>query len=592
MTTRPIGSLFSVFPAEGRGRRSSLGRFSAWRAACAVFLLCAATAIAAPAQTFNTLAKFNGNYGALPQQMSLVQGIDGNFYGTASYLGEGLKPAGTFFEITPGGTLTAPYSFCAQLNCYDGYYPRAPLVLDTKGNFYGTTSYSDLISTDHPGTFFEITPEGVLTPLHDFNATEGLHPDGALVLATDGNFYGTAAFGGVHGYGTVFKITPEGDLTKLYDFDSFPHGAIPVAGLVQAIDGNFYGTTYWGGAYGGGTIFKITPGGTLTTLYSFCAQTKCTDGNHTWATLVQATDGNFYGTTVAGGSTSTCPVSGGCGTVFKITPDGLKTTTLYSFCTEPNCAYGGVPLAGLIQATDGEFYGTTTVGGTYGDGTIFTITPEGAPASLHSFDGADGLGPYGALFQATNGTFYGTTRQGGDLTCLPPNGCGTVFSLPLGLHPFVSLLGSPAKVGQTLGILGQGFTEDSSVFINGTPLTLTSNSDNFLTATVPNGATSGRVTVITPPSAMLISNVPFRVTPQLSSFSPTSGAVGTQVTITGVSLTQTIGVGFGDGVPADFTVNSDSQVTATVPTGAKTGRIRIRTRGGLAVSTDTFTVTP
>jgi len=506
MTTREVGRIFSIVPTSGR-KCSGAGKSSGWRAACTVFLLCAATAIAAPAQTFQTLINFNGYDGDNPDGMAFVQGEDGNLYGTAGYGGADCN-AGTVFRITPTGGLTTLYIFCPAIKTTDGYYPRGSLVLGRDGYFYGTTFESDLTSTNHPGTFFKITPGGTLTTLHDFNPADGRQPGGALVQANDGNFYGTSAFGGVNDDGTVYKITPGGELTTLYDFDLFPQGAIPVAGLIQATDGNFYGTTYWGGDYDGGTVFKITSaGGKIDTLYSFCSPLNCDDGNHTWATLVQGADGNFYGTTVAGGS-GNCPVSGGCGTVFKITPAG-QLTTLYSFCTETNCSDGGLPLAGLIQATDGNFYGTTNVGGANGNGTIFQIIPGITPTltTLHSFDGTDGLNPAGALFQATNGTLYGTTYAGGTY------GAGTVFSLSVGLRPFVTFVHDKGKVGSTAQILGQGLLGTTSVSFNGTPATtFSAKADTFLTATVPTGATNGPVTVTTH-GRTLRSNVRFLVVP-------------------------------------------------------------------------------
>jgi hypothetical protein len=206
----------------------------------------------------------------------------------------------------------------------------------------------------------------------------------------------------------------------------------------------------------------------------------------------------------------------------------------------------------------------------------------------------DGGDPASSLFQATNGMFYGTTAIGGKYSKCDDgdgSGCGTLFSLSAGLGPFVSLARSSGKVGQTSGILGQGFTGTTSVSYNGNPGTFTVKSDTYLTATVPAGATTGAVTVGTP-SGNLTSSVLFRVTPVILSFDPPSGPVGTQVIITGKSFTQAIKVGFGDYAPANFTVNSDTQVTATVPKGAKTGPVGIETQGGTAFSPSTFTVTP
>ena len=191
----------------------------------------------------------------------------------------------------------------------------------------------------------------------------------------DGNFYGTTYVGGAYGdciglygdstCGTVFKITPTGTLTTLYSFCSqsnCPDGEQPWGGLVQASNGNFYGTTQYGGPNGdGGTVFEITPSGTLTTLYSFVG----TDGVHPVAELVQGSDGNFYGTTSYGGAHV-------YGTAFKVTPAGALTT-LYNFCTLPNCRDGGHVAAGLVQATDGFFYGTTESGGSNDDGTVFRL---------------------------------------------------------------------------------------------------------------------------------------------------------------------------------------------------------------------------
>ena len=282
---------------------------------------------------------------------------------------------------SPAQTLTTLYSFCSQTNCADGSMPEAGLVQATDGNFYGTTSG---YGSSGLGTVFKITPSGTLTTLHSFDFSDGAHPSAGLIQATDGNFYGTAG-AGANSHGTIFKITPSGRLSTLYSFcpqyPNCPDGSDPSAGLIQATDGNFYGTTVDGGAncepVGCGTVFKITPSGTLITLYSFCSQTNCADGANPYAGLIQATDGNFYGTT-SGFATGTNS------TVFKITPSGTLTT-LYTFCSQPNCADGSNLHAGLIQATDGNFYGTTVYGGANGDGTVFKITPNGTEAVLYSF---------------------------------------------------------------------------------------------------------------------------------------------------------------------------------------------------------------
>jgi uncharacterized repeat protein (TIGR03803 family) len=306
----------------------------------------------------------------------------------------------------------------------------------------------------------------------------------------------------------------------------------------------------------------------LTTLYSFCAQAFCTDGVNPDSGLIQGTDGNLYG-------------SAGCSsysaTVFKITPSGTLTT-LYNFPDDPNYT----PCTRLVQATDGNFYGSTPTGGDYGYGTIFKITPTGTLTTLHNFNLTVGYVP-GELVQSTSGTLYGTTQSGGAYTD------GTVFSLCVGLGWFVETLPTTGAVGATIQILGTDFTGATAVTFNGTPAPFTIISPTQIQTTVPSGATTGSVKV-TIPSGTPTSNKRFRVQPQMTSFSPTSGPPGTVVTITGVSLSQTIWANIG-GVGASFTVVDDTTVTATVPTGATSGKnIIIKTRGGTITSATTFTV--
>jgi uncharacterized repeat protein (TIGR03803 family) len=253
---------------------------------------------------------------------------------------------------------------------------------------------------------------------------------------------------------------------------------------------------------------------------------------------------------------------------------------------------GFQPYAGLVQATDGNFYGANSAGGTANDGTIFKISPTNAYKTLYDFDGTTGSTPLVTLFQHTSGVLYGDTEMGGTGNVSPctTGQCGVFYSLSLGLKPFVSLVFASGKVGQTVEVLGQGFTGTKGVSFGGTAATFKVVSSTYLTATVPSGATTGSVTVTTP-AGTLTSNKQFRVTPQIISFKPTSGTVGTAVQITGVSLTQTTKVTFGGVKATSFTVNSDTEVTATVPTGAKTGHIAITTAGGTVTSSGIFTVT-
>jgi uncharacterized repeat protein (TIGR03803 family) len=523
------------------------------------------------AQTFSVLYNFGTNAGdpASPEYSGLVaQGRDGNLYSTT--VNGGTNGSGTVFKITPTGTLSVLYSFGSDAV---GTPPRSGLTLGADGNFYGTIWQAGVGGF---GTAFKITPSGSLTVLHSFTgAGDGAYPYAPPIQGTDGNFYGTTSAGGT-GYGIVYKLTPSGTFTKLYSFD-FTHGSAPYAPLVQGTDGNFYGTTSGGGSASDGTVFKLTTAGKLTVLYNF----DTTHGANPYGPLVQGSDGSFYGTTANGGS-------GAFGVVFKITSLG-KLTVLHDF----NGTDGQNPDAGLVQATDGNFYGVASAGGTLSYGTIYKITSAGTFSVLYDFDNTSGATPEVTLFQHTNGILYGDAYRGGTGNVPPCSSfyCGTFYTLNIGAQPFVSLVSTSGKVGTTVEILGQGFTGTTAVSFNGTAASFTVVSSTYLTAVVPSGAKTGSVTVVTP-GGTLTSNKKFLVTPQLTSFSPTSGPVTTSVTITGVSLTQTTAVTFGGVKATSFTVNSDTQVTATVPSGAKTGKIGITTAGGTASSSGTFTVTP
>jgi uncharacterized repeat protein (TIGR03803 family) len=300
------------------------------------------------------------------------------------------------------------YSFTGRS---DGAAPCAALTLGNDGNFYGTAEQGGIASyayVDGAGAVFKVTTNGTLTTLVDFNGTNGAYPN-ALTLGTDGNFYGTTQRGGntsltEEGYGTVFKMTPNGTLTTLISFNS-NNGAEPMAGLTLGNDGNFYGTTWQGGSSGDGTVFKMTTSGTLTTLVSF----NGSNGAHPWAGLTLSSDGNFYGTTWQGGSSN-------YGTVFKVTMGGTLTT-LVSF----NGSNGAQPMATLTLGNDGNFYGTTQEGGSSNEGTVFKVTTGGTLTTLVAFNGTNGTNPEAALTLGSDGNFYGTTVYGGS------SGDGTLF---------------------------------------------------------------------------------------------------------------------------------------------------------------------
>jgi len=360
-----------------------------------------------PAQTYNgqILASFTspgqGPYG-------LIQASDGNFYGTTEFGGDisacNTEGCGTVFRLTPSDTLTTVYTFCAQDGVYCTYEDGPTAIVEGgDGNFYAAAE---------AGIIFKLTASGTLTALTDaVTSINGVIQDQA------GNFYGASIDGGVNGGGFLFKITPSGTLTMLYSFcgqTDCTDGKYPYGRLIQGSDGNFYGTTDQGGANNnGGTVFKMTPTGSLATLYSFCSQDVdiCLDGQEPLAGLVEGADGNFYGSTAEGGTGSNL------GTIFKITPGGALTT-LYSFGTSG----WGAPETPMLAGADGNFYGTT------GSGSMFQITPQGVLTTLFDFASL-GSGEPSSITQGSNGSFYGTAGDGGVGTACPSGGCGLVYEL-------------------------------------------------------------------------------------------------------------------------------------------------------------------
>jgi len=338
----------------------------------------------------------------------LIQGADGNFYGT-TYAG-GVNYLGSIFNITSTGRFNLMHNFFGTPN--DGAHPYAAISQGQDGDFYGTTFKGGFSNF---GSIFKITSSNMFTLMHRFMGgfSDGARPYfAALIQGRDNFFHGTALAGGSHNNGVVYKMALNGEINVVY---SFTKGVYPCSGLIQDKRNIFYGTTTAGGDHGLGAIFKITPDGTYTTLYSF--SNTLADGSNPYAALVQGNDGNFYGTTYAGGEAD-------LGTIFKITPNGVLRT-LYHFTSTPND--GANPYAALIQAKDGNFYGTTYAGGKHNLGTIFMITPAGVFKQLYSFTYSltDGANPYAALVQGNDGSFYGTTFIGGI------NNVGTVFKLTM-----------------------------------------------------------------------------------------------------------------------------------------------------------------
>ena len=398
--------------------------------------------------------------GAAPST-ALIQASDGFFYGTTQV--GGTYGDGTVFKVDSSGSVTTLHEFSGS----DGAYPLGALVQANDGYFYGTTNWG---GTYNYGTVFKTDSAGNFHSLYSFTGgTDGGNVEAGLVQASDGFFYGTTFWGGNYNSGTVFRVDSLGNLTTLYSFSGGSDGYGPESSLIQSSDGYLYGTTLDGGNLsceiwpitGCGTIFKIDTSGHLVTLYSFSGGT---DGANPDEALMQTSDGSFYGTTVFGGDPS-CTVSTymGCGTIFKIDSGG-HFSALHQFS---GGSEGGVPFSSLIQSTDGDFYGTATAGGdpscsviasgenfpTYiGCGTVFKMDSTGNVSALYSFTGSpnDGSNPFAALVQGNDGFFYGTTRWGGtDSSCSYTNngGCGTVFRLagPGGPAPQQLVIGSPLR---------------------------------------------------------------------------------------------------------------------------------------------------
>ncbi len=360
-----------------------------------------------------TVFNFDSSTGAGGNKSALVQGADGSFYGT-TYYGptiNGVPAQGSIYKVTPDGAFTTLVAFNVTNGIYtNGANPNSALVLGNDGFFYGTTKAGGVYGY---GTIFQITPAGVFTSLHSFDGTDGIYPN-ALTLGEDGNFYGTTAIGygaDDKGPGTVFKITPAGIFTTLARFgstDTFP-SQNP---LIQADDGNFYGTTRSSAtAYHPSEVFKVTPSGNLTIVRTF---TGAIEGNP--SSLSLGSDGDLYGTTEAVSSATRA-------SVLKMSLEGTFSTLF-----QTGASIGFYLENPLKESQDGDFYGTSTYGGPYGNnpgefGCIFKMTPEGAMTNLFAFTGAKGSNPCSALIEGADGALYGTTQGGG------ANGRGTIFKL-------------------------------------------------------------------------------------------------------------------------------------------------------------------
>ena len=359
----------------------------------------------------------SGADGATPD--SVIQGKDGNFYGVTT--NGGTYGYGTVFEITPAGVETVLYSFGATVvsgGFFDDGESPSGIMQANDGNFYVTCEGG---GKHGYGSIVKLTPAGAESLLYSFSdGSDGGYPTGALTQATDGNFYGTASAGGASGQGAVFKMSPSGSESAIYSFTAGADGSSPIQGLIQATDGNLYGITYGSGANGWGTVFRVTLAGSESVVYAF---TNGSEGSFPRFGVIQGTDGNLYGMTEQGGQY----FQNGGGTLFKLTLGGALTV-VHSFGAQGDA---NLPFGALVQGRDGSFYGTTTTDSTtLGKGTVFKVTPTGVETILYSFNGGaqDGDEPGGPLIQGNDGALYGTTQFGGSSSGL---GSGVVFKIVL-----------------------------------------------------------------------------------------------------------------------------------------------------------------
>jgi uncharacterized repeat protein (TIGR03803 family) len=443
----------------------------------------------ADSQTVNEVFAFSAaNLGSGPEGTP-VQGRDGKLYGVVN---------GSIFRMSPGGKNA---EIVYAVNSTSGWN-AASLILATDGKFYGT----GFAGSGGDGILFSLTPSGTFTVLYQFNGgSGGVFPVSPLVEASDGNLYGVTDATGNNYQGTVYKYDlSTGLFSTILTFNQDGSQGNTLSGpLLQAADGNLYGVAVSGGAYDYGAIYSLTTSGTLLWEYSFGVYAVQPDG-----ALIQASDGNIYGVTVGGGSGNDfCSFYFGCGTIFMLS--NTDVSYVYSFQGYPVDGYDAT--AALLEGSDGKLYGTTARGGydldgTKDYGTLYQITTDTFQYQLlYSFVARVGWAPYWSMMQHTNGKFFGTTVAGGRYAG------GAMYSLNMGLGPFIALVRYTGRIGQPVQILGQGLTGSTAVTVNGvTATSFEVVSDTYMTAVVPTGATTGPV-VVTTPTGSLTSNRNFQI---------------------------------------------------------------------------------
>jgi uncharacterized repeat protein (TIGR03803 family) len=537
--------------------------------ACALLVVFAGTPL--HAQSYQDLYDFN--CAACTPYGRLTQGSDGNLYGTTTFGGS--NNFGTIFLVSTTGTgYTTLWSFDGTNT---GEFPSGGLTLSSfDGNFYGTTTDGGAFGY---GTLFRFNPTTlVVTPVHQFSSTE-FRPTGPPVESKHQNLYGMTSTNP----GTAYRLTVATETFQILP-NTVPNQ--PSGGpLFLASDGNFYGTTVATGA-SDGTVFGMTEGGAIKTVYKFTVGDAGIGPNAPLAQGKGAYDGYLFGTAYSGGGTEG---ELNTGTVFQLTlPPPVPSTeaTLYTFQTTG----GYTPDAGLLAASDGNLYGTTRYGGADNVGTLFEISPGGTFTPLDDFTGVGGLvsgaNPNTTLMEDTNGLFYALTPEGG------ANGDGVFYSLtppnPLG---HISLCCNWWVVlDQPVTIIGQNLTGVISVDFGSVPARFQPGSDTYLIAEVPSAAIDSPITVTLATGLQLESQQNARILPKITNLDPSSGSVGTPVDIVGGGFAATKEVTFGGVVTGNFTVVSPALIQATVPAGAKTGKIGVITPNGTAMSKQTFTV--
>jgi uncharacterized repeat protein (TIGR03803 family) len=461
-------------------------------------MLVMAAAMPAYAQTYTDLYNFGTRSGdALNPQGALAQGLDGDLYSTSS--DGGANNWGSVFKVTPEGKEIVLHSFCSQSDCTDGNTPSGGLTLRPDGHFLGTTEFNGVGVANSAGTIFDISQTGALTTLHTFTGPDGTVPTAPPIEGPDGSFYGVTSSGGsAFDCGTLYRIN-EGGFTLLYVFEhpGAGIGCNPNGPLVLGSDGSLYGTTESPSSIGGGgTVFRATLNPGKATKLAFFRPPE-NFGNAAPNHLIAGNDGNLYG--MFGGN------------FFQMTPTGTFTLLASVSFSQDDV------VAGLKQASDGNFYEIVADDNTFSQGVLLQITPAGQVTQLVfgvacGPENCPGGGtPSSPPLQSTNGLLYGSTSGGGTGTGCN-GGCGVLYSWDNNLPAFVSTVQLMGPVGSSVEILGQGFNSSTTVSFNGTAAEVNLQSATSLWTKVPAGATTGLVTVTTS-SGPLNSNRNFIVTP-------------------------------------------------------------------------------